>query len=516
MRCAGCGEANEPFDAFCRWCGVPLVPEAAEPTPAHQEPPQRRSPPGGSPRPARRRGPRRWRPRLLGAVAGLAALTLAVGAGWWFLVRQPGTAQSIPETLGMIPAQADAPTLRWELAASQVSTSCRVPGGDTTNTSVRRCELHVREWPQGQLVGTVSKGTADSMRVSDLFGVDAEGNPTWRIGRMSAVCTTPRFDTRLACADTAHSETFALDPATGERLWSVPFDKPVARIAQAGRDLYLYTDGDDGPMVNRITSRGRLAWAVRAPEGARLAQPPLRTGPPQPDHLTVLHDGVVHLGPLQTVDREVWAVDRRTGEQVETTSTVLAVVREPASRDLVPVTRQDDGRIAIGDANGLLLGGEGDQPGLYLPYAMDDRPDMLWILVDDITAPENVYAVPGDEPRVGDDPPTTLWFTGTERPVVLCGGHKAMYNPDADSILFSPMASSDFREAAVALPVSAVGFACDGTRIIQVSRSSVAAYSGTDDSPEWVVDVDGVTGVETSSRGLLLSRDGGTGIALYR
>lgn len=514
MRCPGCGEANEPFDAFCRWCGLPLATEPVEPDGESPDPPP--SPPGPERAPRRRRGPRRWRPWVLGALAAAAALTLAVTAGWWFLVRPPATAQSIPDTLGMTPAQPGAPTLRWELPAAEVSRSCRVPGGDTTNTSARRCELHVRQWPGGQLVGTLSKGTAGSMRVSDLFGIDSEGDPTWRITRMSAVCTTPRFDTRLVCADIAHSEVFALDPATGERLWTLPFDEPVATIAQAGQDVYLYTAADAGPTVSRVTSRGRLDWAVRAPQGARLVPQPNRTGPPQPDHLTVLHDGIVHLGPLQTVDRRVWAVDRRTGEEVETTSTVLAVVREPASGDLVPVTRQDDGGIAVGDANSLQLGGEGDQPGLYLPAAMDDRPDRPWILVDDITAPETVVAVRGDEPPVGEDPPTTLWHRTVERPVALCAGHKALYTPVGDALFFSPVPDLNVEEVAVALAAPAVGFACDGTRIIQADRSTVAAYAGTDDGPEWEVAVEGVTDLETSSQGLLLSRDGGTSVALYR
>ena len=515
MRCGGCGEANEPDDAFCRWCGLPLVPEPVE-SPDHTH--DRPQPPVRRRRAGLPLGPFRWRRWLTAGVAVLGVLAVVAAAGWWFWLRPAGTAQSVPDTLGMVPSLPDAPSRQWRLPASEVTTSCRVPGNDTSNSPGRRCELNVVEWPQGGLVGTVSKGTAGTMRVNELFGVSPAGRPTWRQEKLSALCTTPRFGTGLACADAAHSEVFAVDPGSGERLWTLTLEEPVTAIGQAGPDVYVYT-GRGGRAVTRITAKGEAAWTVRAPEGFRMATPHLRPGePPQPDALTVLHGGLVYLGPLKNGDGKVWAVNRRTGQTARTSASVLAVVREHSTGHLVPVTRQDGGRITVGETAGSGLGEDGEQPGLFLPWAVDDDPDQPWLLIEDTGPDALVHAFMIGEDAAGD-PIGEKWYTAQgererERPMAVCDGRKAVYRIADSSVSVSPADSEVF---GTRMPTAgAVGFACDGTRIVMVDRVGVTAFTGSTEDPDWRLPLTGVTAVEGSSHGLLLSEDGGTTVSLYR
>lgn len=504
MRCTGCGEANEPDDAFCRWCGLPLPePVLADPEDTRAARP---SPPQTPKRKPRR--PRRPLPRwLIPAVSAVLALAVLATAGWWFLGRPPASARSVPETLGMLPTMTQPPSRQWELTAAEVSSSCRTPGSAPAAAADRRCALSVQQWPDGSLVGTVSKGTTGRMRASEVLGVDpAQGTARWSREGLVAVCTDPHFDTVLACVDGPSSEVFALDPESGEQLWAVPFSGQADHVEEAGGDLYIFSTRDGRELLTRITTGGKEAWTVRLPQDG--VQDTGRT--PRPDLRTVLWDRVVYLNRVETASGASWAVEQGDGTTVALENSVVAVVASPSDGELLPVVRRPDGRLTLDGTPFIGIGGGGEiEPALHLPEAMDDRDDVPWMVVKDRGVPD-----PAVHAYARNHLDRELWDSQDARPVAICAGQKTMYNAAQLDLSFSAIQDLD---SSYEVPTGgALGFFCDGTRTVVLDRAGISAYTASSPNPAWSVPLTGATAGEPSSLGLLVQRDSGSAVALWR
>ena len=140
-----------------------------------------------------------------------------------------------------------------------------------------------------------AEGTDDN-----VYAVDAaSGLLRWKFLRPdgSLGYSAPLYR-RSAVYVAGETTLYALDPSTGDRLWSAPAgSKSVSAPDEGGRRVFVGTDGSG---LAAFTNDGKLAWRFTGKGAGDWFGPPRYA------------DGVVYVG---TYQRYVYAVDAVTGKQ---------------------------------------------------------------------------------------------------------------------------------------------------------------------------------------------------------